>query len=352
MGSANLNNRSMGVDTECDLAIEADGDERVARAIATFRNRLLAEHLGSTPSHLAEALSSRGTLLEAVEELRNAERWLEPLEPELPEWIDSVTPTEEVIDPELPIAPEELLSEFVEEDAKQTARNPWLRAALALGVLLTLAATWRWTPLQEWLTVEQQLSQWAERVRGETLAPLAVVGTFLLGTLMMIPITLLIVVTALTFDTLPSFLYAVSGSLAGALVTFAIGRALGRDLVRRLSGSWVNRVSKRLSRSGMAAVVAARVLPLAPFTIVNLIAGASHIRWRDYALGSFLGLLPGVAAITLFESRLENALRNPGVGSVAGTLLVLAVVVAGFIGLRRYFADEGRNLQPGGDAAA
>ena len=46
VGSANLNNRSMGLDTECDLALEAGGEQRIRSAISAFRSRLLAEHLG------------------------------------------------------------------------------------------------------------------------------------------------------------------------------------------------------------------------------------------------------------------------------------------------------------------
>ena len=46
VGSANLNNRSMVLDIECDIAIDANGDPRMRRALASMRNMLLAEHLG------------------------------------------------------------------------------------------------------------------------------------------------------------------------------------------------------------------------------------------------------------------------------------------------------------------
>jgi phospholipase D1/2 len=46
VGSSNLSNRSMGLDTECDLAIESSDDARIGGAIAHFRDRLLGEHLG------------------------------------------------------------------------------------------------------------------------------------------------------------------------------------------------------------------------------------------------------------------------------------------------------------------
>ena len=55
IGSSNLNNRSMGFDTECDLAIEA-ANAAQRRSIASVRNRLLAEHWGSDEKSVAAAL--------------------------------------------------------------------------------------------------------------------------------------------------------------------------------------------------------------------------------------------------------------------------------------------------------
>ena len=46
IGSANFARRSMGMDTECDLAVEAGGDARVRAGIRRIRDRLIAEHLG------------------------------------------------------------------------------------------------------------------------------------------------------------------------------------------------------------------------------------------------------------------------------------------------------------------
>lgn len=74
LGSSNLNNRSMGLDTECDLAIEAvegqPGADRVAATIVDFRHRLLAEHLGCTPDEVAAAITDTGSLVRGIERLR------------------------------------------------------------------------------------------------------------------------------------------------------------------------------------------------------------------------------------------------------------------------------------------
>ncbi|SFL81035.1 phospholipase D-like domain-containing protein [Geodermatophilus ruber] len=87
VGSANLNNRSMGLDTECDLSIEArPGDprrEELAATITGLRDRLLGEHLGVQPKAVAAALiAERGSLVRAVESLRRPQgRSLEPFTP-------------------------------------------------------------------------------------------------------------------------------------------------------------------------------------------------------------------------------------------------------------------------------
>jgi phosphatidylserine/phosphatidylglycerophosphate/cardiolipin synthase-like enzyme len=75
IGSSNLNNRSMGLDTECDVSIEVrPGDPRAAEksaAVTGLRDRLLGEHLGVPSSAVAEALEAcGGSLLRAVESLR------------------------------------------------------------------------------------------------------------------------------------------------------------------------------------------------------------------------------------------------------------------------------------------
>lgn len=74
IGSSNLANRSMGLDTECDLTIEAAGKTRMARAIAHFRDRLLGEHLGVSPEMVAGMAAAKASLIAAVEELRSAGR--------------------------------------------------------------------------------------------------------------------------------------------------------------------------------------------------------------------------------------------------------------------------------------
>jgi phosphatidylserine/phosphatidylglycerophosphate/cardiolipin synthase-like enzyme len=77
IGSANLNNRSMGLDTECDLVLEA-GDAEARDAVAAVRWRLLGEHLGVAPEALARTVAQHDSLIRAIDALNRGTRGLRP----------------------------------------------------------------------------------------------------------------------------------------------------------------------------------------------------------------------------------------------------------------------------------
>jgi phosphatidylserine/phosphatidylglycerophosphate/cardiolipin synthase-like enzyme len=72
VGSANMNNRSLGLDTECDLAIEAgSGSGPLKTAVFRFLLRLLAEHLNSSADLVEQRIYSRGSVLAGIDELNS-----------------------------------------------------------------------------------------------------------------------------------------------------------------------------------------------------------------------------------------------------------------------------------------
>ncbi|HEX8262907.1 MAG TPA: phospholipase D-like domain-containing protein, partial [Allosphingosinicella sp.] len=83
VGSANLNNRSMGLDSECDLMIDArlPGNEAAGPAISRLRADLIAEHLGVDPAEVAALCDGTGSLIATIERLRGTGRTLLPYRP-------------------------------------------------------------------------------------------------------------------------------------------------------------------------------------------------------------------------------------------------------------------------------
>jgi phospholipase D1/2 len=336
VGSSNLSNRSMGVDTECDLSIEAAGDARIEGAIARFRDRLLGEHIGVGPECVAERVATKPSLIAAVESLNGSERRLEPLDAEVPTWHDRLLPDGKLLDPERPIAPERFIEPYIPEDNRRLGGRRLMRSAIFLIVVVALAAAWRWTPLGSWLDVAT-LVEWARPLRDQPITPLLVIGAYAMGGLVVAPITLLIIATAMAFGPLLGFAYSLLGCLVSAALTYGIGSLMGRETVRRFAGRHVSRLSQRLARHGLTAILIVRILPVAPFTIVNIMAGASEVRFRDFILGTLLGMLPGLVLMTFFGDRLQSAIQDPRVESFMILVALAVALVAVMAWLRRRF---------------
>ena len=102
VGSANLNNRSMGLDSECCLLIDGSGREDAQRSIARIRSDLMAEHLGVRCEEVAQAVARHGTLVGAIEALRGEGRTLVPFVPEKPNELEKALAKGQILDPEAP----------------------------------------------------------------------------------------------------------------------------------------------------------------------------------------------------------------------------------------------------------
>ncbi|WP_230533095.1 phospholipase D-like domain-containing protein [Microvirga roseola] len=132
VGSSNLNNRSMGLDTECDLAIEAlpsqSNEETIRQMIRDVRNRLVAEHLGVTRSELDDALEAEGmSLLRAIERLRREHgRSLVPFDPPPLSEAEMALGETRILDPDRP--------EEMSENLLQGLDLPGVGKAIGLGI--------------------------------------------------------------------------------------------------------------------------------------------------------------------------------------------------------------------------
>ena len=338
VGSANLSNRSMGFDTECDLAIEAAGNPAIRRAIAAFRHTLLAEHLGVSPEAVGRELQKDRSLIGAVERLRGAGRSLGYFDGTVSADVNEVVPDETFIDPSGPYE-----AAFIPAERRKPALRQIAAGAAGLLALILLAGLWQWTPLRGLIDVTSMVNYLEEVGHGPT-ALLITVGGFLIGGVLVMPVMVLIAVTILAFGPWWGFWYALTGMTASALLTFGIGRLLGRRLMDHLSGSWVHRTSRTLAAKGILTVMALRILPVAPFSILNAVAGASHIRTRDFFVGTILGELPGLVSLALFLEQVTETVRHPGLGSV----LLLVVIVAGIVlsawALSRWVSNRSQHL--------
>jgi uncharacterized membrane protein YdjX (TVP38/TMEM64 family) len=223
-------------------------------------------------------------------------------------------------------------------------KKHWLLLGLLLILTTGLTVLWRWTPLAEWITVEA-LTSWLSDFRRSSTAPIWIIAAFVIAGQVFFPITLLGLATVLAFGPVVGTAYSVAGSLLAGLVTYAIGRMLGEATVCNFAGPKFEKVRQYIKQHGLAASITAHILPVAPFTLVNLLSGACGMGLRDFILGTVIGHLPGVVSIVVFQNQLERAIRSPDPMNIALLIVVIAALSLATLWLQRRIGKKA-GLQP------
>ena len=348
IGSSNLCNRSMAFDSECDLVVESRGQARVAEAIREFRNRLLAEHLDTQPARVQEEIEKAGSVHGAIEGFRAQPRTLRQFD-ELPEWSETVLSVASVADPEEPIALETLLSERHTEEAIAKDKPAWGKIAGVVALIATLMALWQFTPLRGIATAEAALA-WAKAFGEQWWAPLALMAAYTPACLVMFPRPLITLAAVIAFGPWLGFLYSLTGICVSSAVTWYMGRHMRRDTVRRLAGPKLDRMIEVLKKHGLVAMTLLRLVPIAPFAVESIVAGAIRMKLWHVVVGTAIGLLPGTLTTTVFGDAIETAVSGAGEVNwwfVGGAIALLA---GGAWAVKRWFTRMERRMRAHGEA--
>lgn len=338
IGSANIANRSMGFDTECDLAIHAErADVRVA--IRALRCELLGEHLGASPEAVQQAVARTGSLRGAIEALHRDDRTLKPVDASgeiSPAMLNMIS----VADPEKPVDLPTLVK-ILSPDVEPTRSSgrKWLKLAAAVVLIAGLTAMWKFTPLAYWLEPDR-VTQWAQAFGDKAWAPLLVMLAYTPACILMFPRPVITLFAVVAFGPWLGFAYAMLGIEFAAWLTYVAGMRFSRETVRRVAGRNLNRIIDVMRRRGLIAMTALRLVPLAPFSVEGVVAGAVRIKLWHFMVGTGIGLLPGTLTATILSDQLQAALRDPGEVNywlIAGAVL-LVVLATWFV--RRWLINS------------
>ncbi|MDW5377822.1 TVP38/TMEM64 family protein [Halomonas sp. HP20-15] len=216
-------------------------------------------------------------------------------------------------------------------------RSLGLVIALLLG-LIGLGLLWQWLAMNDALTPQRlmETTRYALSWRDSPWAVPVVMGVYVGATLMVFPLSILVAVTGLLFGPLWGFGYALAGTLLASAVTYWVGRKLGREVLLRHGGKHLNGLAKRLAGRGIRTMTVVNLLPLAPFTLTNMMAGAFHLRFRDYMVGSLIGIIPGLVGVTLLGSQLKQLITAENRGELAWALGGITLGVLVLVALKRY----------------
>ncbi|MFB4309375.1 TVP38/TMEM64 family protein [Actinomadura sp. GTD37] len=168
---------------------------------------------------------------------------------------------------------------------------------LGLGVLVALTGEALWDDVSGWV---ESLGMWG---------PPVFALCYVVAVTALVPGSVLNASAGALFGVAVGTLAVLAGATAGAALSFALARALGRPAVARYAGKGrLARLDAHLSRRAFESVLVLRVASVFPFGAVNYGAGVAGVRFAPYIAGTALGIVPG----TLVYTGLGDALREPG----------------------------------------
>lgn len=201
-----------------------------------------------------------------------------------------------------------------------------------LAALLLIAALWLRWPEASGPTVAGILAT-AERWSTSPFAPILALLCFVAGGIVVFPVNLLIAATIVVFGPIAGAALALVGSVLSAEVNYEIGRLLPPNAFVGIAGARGERLRERVVGHGLIAVAFIRIVPIAPYSVVSLIAGAARVRRVAYLIGTALGMAPGILLYALFVDRARAALLDPhplawiALGATLALIVLIAFVV-------------------------
>lgn len=233
------------------------------------------------------------------------------------------------------------------------------RTLASIGIALTLVATLALLLVygRDWFRLDDrsEISRFLVEARNSHLALAGVVVLYCLLASVGFPQVVLFFVTMAVFGAMSGGAYAWIGTMVSASLTYFLGRFLGGGWVRRWGGARVQQSMEFLGRHGVVASGLIRVVPSAPFIVVNAAAGAARIPLWKYWLGTGIGIIPkialvaAIAAVAPGATDLKNGveglnawLKSWSVADAAAAGLIAAVWIGLGFAARRWYLQVRR----------
>ncbi len=164
-------------------------------------------------------------------------------------------------------------------------------------------------------------------------AALIFMGSTVLLSIFFVPLSWFIAIGAVLFGTIRGFLYSLTAATLAAIVSFLVARYLKGNLpayfIRQIQSRRlpldVDALVLKLDQNSLNLMFLLRNIPLVPFVAVNYLSGLASVKFWIFALGSFLGMVPGIFVSTFFFTRVVHTGTDPW-GAFVGLVVKLTYI--------------------------
>jgi|GEM_PF-437733 len=186
----------------------------------------------------------------------------------------------------------------------------WLKLAVLVGFLAGAVYFFRFTERGREINPQYVLD--SIESHGPVTARVIYVIVYILGTVLLLPGTVLSFAGAVLFGAYEGTLYTWTGATIGATLAYLIGRLLGREFVEQLFGGRFAAFDQRIREHGFTGLLVIRLLPIFPFNAVNFGCGLTGIRLRDYVLATAIGIVPGTFVYQFLFAKFGRKILTEG----------------------------------------
>jgi uncharacterized membrane protein YdjX (TVP38/TMEM64 family) len=167
-------------------------------------------------------------------------------------------------------------------------------------------------------------------------ALVAAVGGFTVLAFLGVPQFVLIAAAVVAFGPWAGFAYSFVGNLVSSVIGFFVGRRFGARLLRDYAGRGVQDFIAMVGRNGFWASLVVRLVPSAPFIVVNMAAGVTPMRFSSFLAGTALGSVPKIALTAFAGNAVVRGLNGGGAGRWISVALAAAVWIGSALWARAW----------------
>lgn len=207
-----------------------------------------------------------------------------------------------------------------------TNKKPIIKFAILIIIIAGAFFAFRYTPLSQY-THKEALLNLLSGFREHWWGPVGFIIIYGIGCVLAFPGSLLTLCGGAIFGVAWGTVYNILASNLGATLAFLMARYFGRDFVARLMKGRIESFDEKVADNGFRFIFTLRLIPLVPFNGLNFGSGLSRIKYRDYLLGSVLGMLPGTFIYTYFADALLSGVTGSGKKAMTNLIIASALLI-------------------------
>jgi len=203
-----------------------------------------------------------------------------------------------------------------------------IKIAIVVFIAAVVAAVY-FSPLRTHFTREHIHAD-IEMLRGLWYAPIAFILAYAIGCVFALPASVFIIGAGVVWGWKLGSVYALTGGMLGATVSYFVGRFLGEGALQKF-GRAGQAVESQVKSAGFKTMLVVRLIPGPPFVVWNYAAGVANVRFRDYFFGTLLGTTPAhvifcYCADALYNGTMTETDAMKRLAVVAALLLILVAL--------------------------